>query len=303
MLRPALRQEDFDTEKNVILEEIALYEDRPQYRLFEKLMAEHFGAHPLGKSVLGTVASITALKRDDMLAYFNRRYSPGNVTLVGVGRLDWDALVKKAAAMCGHWQDYPAPRQTDEAAGTGKSAAVADAKLLRQHFGMMSQAPTARDERRFAANLLSSILGDATGSRLFYALIEPAIAEDASCSYEAFDGAGGLLTFVSADPERAAEALAIVRREYAKFLADGPTDEELRAAQNKIASAATLRGELPMGRLTAVGFDWVYRQDYIPLDEQIQRVMRVTKAEVHAVARQYDITRATVLTLGPKDKL
>jgi predicted Zn-dependent peptidase len=85
ILRPSLRQEDFDVEKNVIQEEIALYLDRPQYRVFEELMASFFASHPLSHSVLGTRQTIANLKRDDMQAYFDRRYSPGNITHARTG--------------------------------------------------------------------------------------------------------------------------------------------------------------------------------------------------------------------------
>lgn len=151
--------------------------------------------------------------------------------------------------------------------------------------------------------MLATTLGDVTGSRLFYALVEPGLAEEASCMYEPFDGAGALLTFVCTDPARAAEALRIARAEYAKFVAEGSTEAELVAAKNKIASAATLKGELPMGRLTAVGSDWVYRQDYRPLPEHIEKILAVTGEEVHALARRDNPADATLLALGPNESL
>ena len=89
MMRPALRADDFDLEKNVILEEIAMYEDRPHFRVFEVAGREFWNGHPLGNSVLGGEASIRALARDQMLAYFERRYAPSNLTLVIAGAYDW----------------------------------------------------------------------------------------------------------------------------------------------------------------------------------------------------------------------
>ena len=303
MLRPALRAQDFDTEKNVILEEIALYEDRPQFRLYEKLMAAHFSGHPLGNSILGTPASITDLKRDDMCAYFQRRYSPSNVTLVGVGKIDWDALLAKATDACGHWSDYLAPRAVTDHAPAFTAAVIADEKLGRQYIALMGRGPSAQDEDRYAAALAATILGDSTGSRLFYALIEPAIADEAYCACECLDGTGAMLTFLATAPDRAAAALGIVRDELRRFQDDGPTEGEMTAARNKTASSVTLQGELPMGRLTAVGFDWVYRRQYRPLAEHIDRLMAVTAADVVRVARACDLTHATVLGLGPNKTL
>src|SRR5688572_28558933 len=93
MMRPALRPEDFDTEKQVILEEIAKYEDQPPYGANDKCMAAHFGTHPLAKSVLGTQASVGGLARQQMLEYFQSRYSPKNIVLAAAGNVDFARLI------------------------------------------------------------------------------------------------------------------------------------------------------------------------------------------------------------------
>lgn len=299
MLRPALRTEDFEVEKKVILEEIALYEDRPHFKVYEKLMTQYFGGHPMGQPVLGSVESIQRLSAEQMREYFERRYSPGNVTVVAAGNFDWDALVEQVGRACGHWTPAEAPRALEPVAPARSAQVLTDAKLNRQNLGLMSPAPDARSPQRFAAQVLSTVLGDSTGSRLYYALVEPAIAEDASMDYHAGDGLGMFITFLSADPDRAAQALTLTHREFERFLAEGPTAEELTAAKNKIASASVLSGELPMGRLTAVGFDWVYRRTYTPLAEQVEQLMAVTGDEVLALAKEHDILATTWLALGP----
>ena len=303
ILRPALRQEDFDMEKNVIQEEIALYQDRPHYRVYEALMNRHFAGHPLGNSVLGSTESIAQLRREDMQRYFDRRYSPGNVTVVGVGNLDFEAFVDKVGQMCSQWQPYDTTRELTQPGDSCRQATIADGKVTREHIGMMSPGPAAQDEARYAAELAAAIVGDQTGSRFYYALVEPAIADEAHLTYTPLDGAGAFLAFVSADADRAPEAVRIAQAELKRFVENGPTDAELQAAKNKIASYATLKGELPMGRLTAVGFDWVYRHRYVPLPEQIDTLFAVTKQEVHEVARSYDMTATTVLGLGPLESL
>src|SRR5215213_4146566 len=94
IVRPSLREEDFNTEKQVIIEEIRMYEDQPPFGADEKVKAAHFGRHPLSRSVLGSIQSITDLKVDAMRGYFERRYSPGNIAVVAAGRIDFDELVK-----------------------------------------------------------------------------------------------------------------------------------------------------------------------------------------------------------------
>ena len=89
-------------------------------------------------------------------------------------------------------------------------------------------------------------------------------------SYAPFDGTGAFVTFVFTAPEKARQAVHIAAEVFKRFVEEGLTDKELLAAKNKIASGATLQGELPMGRLAAVGFDWVYRKEYVPLARQIE---------------------------------
>jgi len=303
IMRPSLRQEDFDVEKNVILEEIALYEDQPKFRTYDNLMSEFFGEHPLGNRILGTPESIRAMKRDDMQAYFDRRYSPGNVTAVGVGSLDFDAFVADVRRACSAWTPFGAERDTPPTPRRQSKRDIRDEKLVRQHVGLMSPAPPVQDDARFAAQVLGTILGDETGSRLYYALVEPAIADEAVTMYDPLDHAGGFITFVSADPDNAARAVEIVEAEYRRFMDEGPTNAELDAAKNKIATGATLRGEVPMGRLGAVGMDWVYRGEYVPLREQIERMLAVTRGDVMAVAGEYDLRAMTRVSLGPRESL
>ncbi|MFP4106969.1 MAG: M16 family metallopeptidase [Phycisphaerae bacterium] len=303
MLRPSLRQDDFDIEKNVILEEIALYEDQPQFRVYDWLMSQYFHDHPLGNMILGTKESIETMKRDDMQAYFDRRYSPTNVTLVAVGNVDFDALVEQARTHCGRWVPLEAPRHVEPANGATNSLVVHDPSLVRETVAMMSAAPSAQDEARYAATLASVIVGDVSGSRLYYALVDPAVADEAVMSYSPMDGAGTFMTFLSGEPGRSAEILQIARDVIGKFLEEGPTETELQAAKNKIATAATAKGELPMGRLTSVGFDWVYRQAYVPLMEQIETLFTATTGEVLDVARTYDMQRCATLALGPAETI
>jgi len=302
-MRPALRKEDFDLEKGVIIEEIAMYEDNPRYRVFEMLMTEHYGSHPLGNRVLGTPETITALARDDMQAYFDRRYSPGNMTLVGVGNVDFDAFVASANELCSAWVHYNVGRELTPHDYSGSVKVATDQKITREQIGFMSAAPSWQDEDRYAAQLAATVLGDSSGSRLYYALIDPAIADEAGVGYEPFDHAGGFFTFISTDAAKAAQARRIALAELQKFRDEGTNEQELLAAKNKIASASTLKGELPMGRFTSVGFQWLYCKDYIPLDEQIRRVFAVTPQQVADVVRKYDICKVTSLALGPLESI
>jgi len=303
LMRPSLRPEDFELEKAVILEEIALYEDQPYYRLHDKLMEVHFEAHPLGKSVLGTTESIRSMQLGAMRRYFEHRYSPGNMSLVATGNLNFDRLVETAERMCGSWQPLEAQRAMPDPPRRPARCVICDGKVAREHLGWLCAAPAARDDQCYAAELIAAILGDAAGSRLFYALLEPGIADEASVAYRPFDAAGVYHTYVSCDPHRASRVERIVRDELERFAADGPDGRELDAAKNKIASAATLAGELPLGRVHMIGGDWLAARGYMPLERHIERLFAVTRDEIMETLGRWNISAASMVALGPLERL
>src|SRR5262245_50173722 len=110
ILRPSLRGEDFDMEKKVIIEEIGMYEDQPMWCAYDNAKKAFFADHPLGNSILGTVDSITALTRDQMQTYFDRRYVPQNITVAVAGNFAFGDAVKLIEAKCGVWPAGEAPR-------------------------------------------------------------------------------------------------------------------------------------------------------------------------------------------------
>ena len=122
ILRPSLREDDFETERKVILEEIQMYEDQPPFGADDKGRAMYFGSHPLGRSVLGTAESIGGLSSEAMGDYFRRRYSPGNIVLAAAGRIDFDGLVSCVEGRCGQW--------TPVATSASKSIRPAPAKTM-----------------------------------------------------------------------------------------------------------------------------------------------------------------------------
>jgi predicted Zn-dependent peptidase len=201
LLRPEIRTADFDTEKKVILEEIAMYLDDPGHRLYEKLMEVHFGNHPLSMSVLGTADSIAALKRDDMAEYFKQRYGPGNMVLSVTGRLNFDEVLELADKYMGHWQKVAAPRSQPEPIYKPQRHEMTDAKLNRQYLMGMTPGPSAQDERRFAARVLADVIGDSDGSRFYWAWSIPAIAEDADFGFYPHDACGSFYISLTGRPE------------------------------------------------------------------------------------------------------
>ena len=186
ILRPSLREEDFTTEKQVILEEIKMYCDQPPFAVDDKCRAAFFGNHPLARSILGTESSVGGLQVDQMRQYFSRRYAPGNIVLVGSGQIDFDQLCQTAQKQCGNWQKIPAGREVPPAkTNTGFHLLQKDT-AVQEYALMMSPAPSATADERYAAKLLESVLGDDSGSRLYWELVDPGLAEHCSLHYDGY---------------------------------------------------------------------------------------------------------------------
>src|SRR5688500_16263200 len=255
LLRPAIRNEDFTTEKKVILEEIAMYLDDPGHRLYEKLMEAHFGNHPLSMSILGSAESIQKLQRDQMARYFKQRYGPGNMVLSATGRLDFGEVVRLAEKYMGDWSRVDAPRVQPQPMYKPQRITMSDAKLNRQYTMGMTPGPSAQDERRFAARVLSDVIGDSDGSRFYWALVDNAIAEEADFGFYPHDGCGSFYISLTTDPARSEQALDVALKELEKVKHD-LSDDEVERAKHKIASSIVLSGEVPMGRMRSIGGMW-----------------------------------------------
>jgi predicted Zn-dependent peptidase len=298
LLRPAIRQADFDTEKKVILEEIAMYLDDPTHRVHEALMQAHFGDHPLSRSVLGTTESIRALKRDRMADYFRRQYGPGNTVLSATGRLDFGEVVEFAEKYCGSWEPAQSQRPSLQPTYHARRRGMTDGKLNRQYTMAMTPGPSAQDERRFAARILADVIGDAEGSRFYWSLVDNAIAEDAEFGFYPHDGCGSFYLSLVTEPARSEKALAIAKQELEKVKTDLKSDEVERV-KNKIASNIVLEGELPMGRMRSIGAQWLYTGKYRSLQQDMETLESITADTLRELLVDFPFDPMTVVTLGP----
>ena len=299
ILRPSLRPADFDTEKQVIIEEIRMHEDQPPYGAEEKCRAAHYGDHPLGRSVYGTVESITALSVEAMRDYFKRRYSPGNIALVGSGRIDFDALVADAERYCGAWEPFEVGRALVPVEQRPGFLVVSKSSAVQQYAVQMAEGPAGTDEDRYAANLLATVLGDDSGSRLYWELVDPGRAEHCSLGYWEYDDAGLFMGYLACDPERAADNLQRMLDVFRRAERDGISEEELSQAKSKVASRIVLSGERPRNRLFAVGGEWVQRRQYRSVRDLLAAVEAVTCDDVARLLRQYPLSENTTVSIGP----
>jgi predicted Zn-dependent peptidase len=298
MMRPALRQSDFDTEKGVILEEIAMYEDNPFFVLYEACLDRHFGPHPLAHRVLGTTQTITDLTSQQMQDYFTSRYAPDNTVLAISGKVDFKAACAQAEAICGGWtptgvqRDYSSPRHG------GGPFELHNPKFSRGYLLAFCEAPAIDDPRRYAASLLAQVLGAPDNSRFHWALIETGLAEDAVAQYDPHDRFGEMLLFASGDPESLDEIWSIMDREL-KALRDSLTQDDLDRLMAKLATGVTLAGERPDGRMHRIGRLMTYLGVHTTLEEELDRLRRVTLNDLKSLIDDFKLEPGTVGRLLP----
>ena len=303
IMRPSLRQEDFDTEKKVILEEIAKYDDQPPYGAHEKCMAAYFGQHPLGRSVLGTTETITALTRQQMLDYFEQRYSPRNIVLAAAGNIDFDALLDVADSYCGKWQPFEAPRQLPPAPPRSAVRVFAKPQSVQQYIVQASSAPSAESDARYAARVLATIVGDDSGSRLFWELVDTGDVEYAAISAQEFQGTGILMTSISCPPGSAEDIVKRINDVLHDVEENGVTEEELQQAKNKICAHIVLQAERPTSRVFSVGNAWLQRRQYKTVREVVDAYRSVSLDDIRTVLQQHPLTIQTTVAIGPREKL
>ncbi len=304
LLRPVLRQDDFDMEKKVIINEIGRYEDMPHWSAYDHAKVKYFGPHDLAKSILGTPQSITDMKRDEMEAYHRRRYVAANITMVATGKFEFDEVVRLAEKYCAGWPTGEAVRAgITETDGTATSHLIHKPKVAQQYVILMSPGPAAASPLRYAADLLSMAVGDDSGSRLYWELIDPGLTDSAGCSFHEYDGTGVYYTSMSCEPEKAASNVAILKRVLAEVQEKGITEDELETAKSKLLSRLVRSGERPRGRLVPVGMNWMYQGEYRSVDDDLRLYEAVTLADLRRVTEKYPLTRQTSLALGPLEKL
>jgi predicted Zn-dependent peptidase len=303
IIRPALRREDFDMEKKVILEEIGMYDDQPTYTAYEKLMQTHFSGHPLGRSVLGTNESIGALTCEQMRGYHQNRYTAGNIVLAVAGKFDWPELLELTNRHCAPWPAGGGRRDRVEARPRGGKSLVTKPASLQQHVMQMAPAPPADSPLRYAADILSVIVGDDTGSRFFWELIDPGVAETADLGYTDFDGSGAYMCYFSCAPDEARANVERVRSIFNDINRNGVKEVELAQARSKVASRIVLRSERPMGRLSSLGHNWVHRDEYRRVEDDLETLRNLKLADIRELLEAYPLEQLTTSTVGPLESL
>jgi predicted Zn-dependent peptidase len=239
------------------------------------------------------------MKADEMRAYFTSRYSPANIVLGFAGQGDWDQLVELASSRCKDWRGAPAGRQADPVRGSRSFEAILREEDQQQTVVGVSDGPPLESDDRYAAHLLATILGDHTSSRLYWELIDPGHADGAELSYQDYNQAGGFYSFLSCEPDETQANLARVAKVFREVGEDGVTEKELAQAKNKVLARSVLRSERPMGRLASLGFHWVYRRAYLPIEQELDAFSSVSLDQIRRLLHDWPLWPMTIVSVGP----
>ena len=167
----------------------------------------------------------------------------------------------------------------------------------------MIPAPPADSSLRYAAELLSVIIGDYTGSRMYWEIVDPGFADSADFGYAEYDGSGAYLYYISCAPEDVDVNLSRLDEILQEVMTGGVTANEIEQARNKVASRIVLASERPMGRLGSLGGNWVYRNEYRSVEADLETIKNLTASDLQKLLKAYPLSQTTIVGIGPREEL
>ena len=299
--RPAF--EDADTEREVILEEIAMYEDDPQDKVFDVLGEAVFGSHPLGRAVIGRAEVIAGTPLEVIERFHATRYVPANVVVAAAGSVDHDRLVALVSdrlppdpGMAA--EPPPPPREL--------SPRVRFERKDTEQFHACVGAPgIARDdERRFALRVLDNVLGGTSSSRLFQEVRERrGLAYSVYSFSNQYAGTGQVGIYLGTRTDNLQPALAVVAAELDRLREQPATDAELERSKENVKGRLVLSLESTSARMSRLGSSILTGVPLLGVDELIERIDAVTLADLEALATElFDPAEMSGACIGPDEE-
>ncbi len=301
--RPAFR--DVDAEREVILEEIAMYEDDPQDKVFDVLGEAIFGSHPLGRAIIGRAEVVAAAPVERIRTYHDARYVPRNVVIAAAGAVDHEALVELAAAR------VPAGGAGEAGAPAASPVGEPEPRRLRferkdteQYHVCVGGLGLARDDaRRFVLRVLDTIFGGTSSSRLFQEVREQrGLAYAVSSFTGQYADTGQVGLYVGTRPDNLAPALEVIARELDRLRRDPASAEELARAKENLKGRVVLSLESTGARMNRLGSHILGGVPLLSVDEAIAGIDAVTREDLLALAGElFAPERLSVAGIGPDD--
>jgi len=297
VLRPSYP--DIDSERHVVIEEIAMYEDEPSDKVHDVLSRAVFGDSPLGRPIIGTADVIAGVPVPDIAAYHDGRYTAPNLVVAGAGRVSHDKLVSlvEQAFTAG-----PGEPNVPEAAEVTTEPRVRfhEKKTEQYHLCLGAPGLPRGDERRFILRVLDTILGGSSSSRLFQEVREKRGLAYSVYSYASqYQDSGQVALYVGTRPDRVREAMDVIGDELRKLQDDSITEEELVRAKENVKGRTVLSMESTLARMNRLGSSVLMGVPLLTLDEIVAAIDSVTLDQVSGLARElFDPTRMSAAGVG-----
>ncbi|HEY3729479.1 MAG TPA: pitrilysin family protein [Solirubrobacteraceae bacterium] len=299
VFRPSLSE--IDSEREVILEEIAMYEDDPQEKVFDLLGEAVFGDDPLGRAIIGRTAVISDTPPDAIAAFHTARYHPANVVIAASGAVDHDALVALAAdRVSSVGGDRPA--QADPVSAQPSTRSRFERKDTEQfHVCLGGVGLSRHDDRRFALRVLDTIFGGTSSSRLFQEIRERRGLAYAVYSFtSAYQDTGQVGLYVGTRADNLVQALSVVGAELSRAREEPATAEELARAKENLKGRVVLALESTGARMNRLGSEILAGAPLMSIDEVVERIDAVTLEDLgELTAELWAPERLSAAGIGP----
>ena len=298
---------DLDSERDVVLEEIAMVEDSPQELIFDLVTKAVFGRHALGRSVLGSAEVISTVSRRSLAAFHRRRYRPDNVVVATAGSVDHDRLVELVESTRAKAGAPPArkPSARTPFVAAPKPSLVFQSKTTEQYHVCLAAPGIARsDRRRFTASILDGVLGGSASSRLFQEIREKrGLAYSVYTFSSQYADTGQLGIYVGTREENLVECLRIVSEQIEDVAEHGPRPEELARAKENMKGRIMLAMELTSNRMSRLGKSLITDSELLDLDRILAEIEAVDAESVAQLAEVFlSMDRFSAAAIGPSEE-
>ncbi len=290
---------DIDSERDVVLEEIAMYEDEPSDRVHDYLADAIFGDTPLGRRILGRSDVISDIPVPDIAAYHRARYSAGNIVVAAAGNVDHEAIVEMAGKLKPGSGDGAQTLVPQEPSASGRLV-FATKDTEQYHVCVGAPGINRADERRFVLAVLDSILGGSSSSRLFIEVREKrGLAYSVGTYSEQFTDTGLVATYVGTREDNVEEACEVIGTELKRIQSAPVTADELDRAKEHVKGRLVLSGESTAARMARIARSTLHDIPLLNLDEMLARVDAVTVEDVSELAAElYAEDRLSAAAVG-----
>jgi predicted Zn-dependent peptidase len=277
---------EIDSEREVVLEEIAMYEDEPQDKVHDVLDEAVFGAHPLGRRVLGEAEVISSIPVPDIDAYHRARYTGANVVVAAAGNFEHERIVELARRHVEPPSGGQAPG-LDAPAPDGAQVGFQQKDTEQFHICFGGPGIDRADERRYALSILDAVFGGSSSSRLFREVREKrGLAYSVGSYTQQYVDSGLIGLYVGTRGDNVDEACGIIGRELGSIHSDGITEEELARAKEHVKGRMVLSAESTAARMARIGKAVLFDTPLLTLDELLERIDVVTREDVAELARE-----------------